>query len=217
VVIAGTQALQSLSTVLCLGAHADDIEIGCGGTLAKLRQLNPRLRVSFIVLSGDGRRVAEARQSVEALKEAGSNVELVVKSFRESYFPYDGGQIKEYFTEVGERLQPDLIFTHYRHDRHQDHRVVSDLTWNTFRDHLILEYEIPKYDGDVGVPNVFVHLDRCTCEQKIDHLQRRFPSQAVKPWFSNETFLAMLRLRGIEGRSPGGFAEAFYARKLILA
>jgi LmbE family N-acetylglucosaminyl deacetylase len=217
VVITGIQALQSLSNVLCLGAHADDIEIGCGGTLLKFRELNPCMKLSFIVLSGDNIRVDEAWQSVEAFRGGGSNVELEVKSFRESYFPYEGAEIKDYFNEVGERLRPDLIFTHYRYDRHQDHRVVSDLTWNTFRDHLILEYEIPKYDGDVGAPNVFVHLDRCTCEEKIDHLHRRFPSQTAKPWFSNETFVSMLRLRGIEGKSPDGYAEAFYARKLILA
>jgi LmbE family N-acetylglucosaminyl deacetylase len=217
VFIAATQALQSLSSVLCLGAHADDIEIGCAGTLLKLRQLNPQIELTFVVLSGNDRRVDEARESVEALTDGGGNIDLVVKSFRESYFPYDGAAIKDFFNELGERLRPDLVFTHYRDDRHQDHRVVSDLTWNTFRDHLILEYEIPKYDGDIGVPNVFVHLDRCTCERKVDHLQRRFVSQAEKPWFSSDTFLSMLRLRGIEGKSPDGYAEAFYARKLILA
>jgi LmbE family N-acetylglucosaminyl deacetylase len=217
VVIAGAQGFESFSTVLCLGAHADDIEIGCGGTLLKLRRLNPRLNVKFIVFSGDAGRADEARRSVEALAGNGNGVELVVQSFRDGYFPYEGARIKDYFNELGERMSPDLIFTHYRQDLHQDHRVVSDLTWNTFRDHLILEYEIAKYDGDVGTPNVFVHLDQCTCDQKIDQLHRAFSSQEAKPWFSRETFLSTLRLRGIESRSPDGYAEAFYGRKLILA
>jgi LmbE family N-acetylglucosaminyl deacetylase len=214
VLIAGAETLQSLSTVLCLGAHSDDIELGCGGTILKLQRLNPRLNVKFIVFSADEERASEARQSVQSLV-GDDNVELVVKSFRESYFAYDA-RIKDYFNELGEGARPDLIFTHYRHDLHQDHRIVSELTWNTFRDHLILEYEIPKYDGDLGVPNVFVHLDQCLCEQKIDHLQRCFRSQRVKPWFSRETFTATLRLRGIESKSPEGYAEGFYGRKLVL-
>lgn len=214
---AGTPGLQSVSTVLCLGAHSDDIEIGCGGTLLKLRRLNPRLSLKFIVFSGDAGRADEARRSVEALAGNGNGVELAVQSFRDGYFPYEGARIKDYFNELAGGVRPDLIFTHYRNDLHQDHRVISELTWNTFRDHLILEYEIPKYDGDVGTPNVFVHLDQCTCEQKIDQLHRSFSSQVAKPWFSRETFLSTLRLRGIESRSPDGYAEAFYGRKLILA
>jgi len=217
VVIAGAQGFESVSTVLCLGAHSDDIEIGCGGTLLKLRRINPRLHVKFIVFSGDDSRAGEARRSVQALTGNGNGVELVVHSFRDGYFPYEGARIKDSFNELADTVRPDLIFTHYRQDLHQDHRVVSELTWNTFRDHLILEYEIPKYDGDVGSPNVFVHLDQCTCEQKIDQLQRSFSSQAAKPWFSRETFLSTLRLRGIESRAPDGYAEAFYGRKLILA
>lgn len=215
--IAGALGFDSVSTVLCLGAHSDDIEIGCGGTLLKLRRINPRLNVKFIVFSGDDSRASEARRSVQALTGNGTGVELVVHSFRDGYFPYEGARIKDSFNELADTVRPDLIFTHYRQDLHQDHRVVSELTWNTFRDHLILEYEIPKYDGDVGSPNVFVHLDQCTCEQKIDQLQRSFSSQAAKPWFSRETFLSTLRLRGIESRAPDGYAEAFYGRKLILA
>jgi LmbE family N-acetylglucosaminyl deacetylase len=214
--IAGAQALQSVSKVLCLGAHSDDIELGCAGTLLKLRRLNPLLSVTFIVFSANGDRIREARDSVEALMQGAGKVEVAVESFRECYFAYEAG-IKDYFNELAERARPDLVFTHYRHDLHQDHRAISELTWNTFRDHLILEYEIPKYDGDLGAPNVFVHLERSICEQKVDHLMRCFRSQDAKPWFSRETFMATLRLRGIESRSPEGFAEGFYGRKVVLA
>jgi LmbE family N-acetylglucosaminyl deacetylase len=218
VIIAGTQALQSLSTVLCLGAHADDIEIGCGGTLLKLRQLNPGVKVRLVVFSANEARACEARQGAEAFGPgAADDDDLIIKDFRESYFPYHGSEIKEYFDHLGETATPGLIFTHYRHDLHQDHRIISDLTWNTFRDHLILEYEIPKYDGDLGTPNIFVQLDDLTCQRKIDLLHSCFPSQATKPWFSRETFLATLRLRGIESRAREGYAEAFHGRKLILA
>jgi LmbE family N-acetylglucosaminyl deacetylase len=217
VIIAGMQALQSLSTVLCLGAHADDIEIGCGGTLLKLRQVNPSVKVRLVVFSANAVRSSEARQGAQAFGSGTPDDDLVIKDFRESYFPYEGKEIKEYFDQLGRTTTPSLIFTHYRHDRHQDHRIISDLTWNTFRDHLILEYEIPKYDGDLGVPNVFVQLDDLTCQRKIDLLHACFPSQATKPWFSRETFLATLRLRGIESKASGGYAEAFHGRKLLLA
>ena len=214
--VAATPLLHAVSAVLCLGAHPDDIEIGCGGTLAKLRSLNPRLEVTFVVFSADETRAGEARESAASF--AGDrDIELIVKSFRESYFTYEGAEIKDYFNELAERRRPDVVFTHYRHDRHQDHRLLSDLTWNTFREHVILEYEIPKYDGDVGVPNAFVPLNRSICDTKITQLERCFGSQTAKPWFSRETFMATLRLRGIECRSPGGYAEAFYARKLVLA
>lgn len=214
--IAGSRPIHSVTSVLCLGAHADDIEIGCGGTLLKLRTLNPALDVTVVVLSGDEPRLDEARRSAAALP-GDRRVEFIAQSFRDSYFPYCGAELKDCFNQLARGRRPDVIFTHARHDLHQDHRLVSDLTWNAFRDHLILEYEIPKYDGDLGSPNTFVALDRATCDRKIEHLRSCFPTQADKPWFSSETFIATLRLRGVECRSPDGYAEGFYARKLILA
>jgi LmbE family N-acetylglucosaminyl deacetylase len=207
----------SVSSILCLGAHADDIEIGCGGFLLRLLQMNPGVRVTWVVLSGHDDRATEARLSAERVLKGAANVDVLVKELREGYFPYVGLQVKEVFDALGREVAPDLVLTHYGHDLHQDHRVVCELTWNTFRDHLILEYEIPKYDGDLGSPNVFMQLDAATCERKIDHLLEAFPSQRSKPWFTRETFWATLRLRGIECRSRTGFAEGFFCRKLVLA
>jgi LmbE family N-acetylglucosaminyl deacetylase len=202
--------------IVCLGAHADDIEIGAGATIMKLLNLFPATEVHWVVLSANDRREAEARTSAEAfLKEAGE-AEVSFGGFRESYFPYLGAEIKEYFDKLGAGGRPDLIFTHARDDKHQDHRLVCELTWNTWRDHLILEYEIPKYDGDLGTPNLFVALDDDLCKRKIEILLRAFVSQADKHWFSEDTFRALLRLRGIESRSATGWAEAFYVRKLLL-
>lgn len=206
----------SVSTVLCLGAHADDIEIGCGGFLLRLLQMNPGVEVTWVVLTGSEDRGTEARLSAEHVLQGAATVEILVKNFRERYLLYVGAELKEEFDALGRQLAPDLILTHYRHDLHQDHRMVCELTWNTFRDHLILEYEIPKYDGDLASPNLFVQLDNSTCERKVDHLMKSFPSQRSKPWFTEETFWATLRLRGIECRSRTGFAEAFYCRKLVL-
>jgi LmbE family N-acetylglucosaminyl deacetylase len=207
----------SLSRVLCLGAHADDIEIGCGGTVVKLIEANPNVHVDWIVFSANEARAAEAQASARALLSGATSANVRVESFRESYFPYVGSEIKEYFDALGATLQPDIVFTHSGADLHQDHRLLSELTWNTFRNHLILEYEIPKYDGDLGRPNVFVHLARAISERKLDHLMEAFPSQREKHWFSRDTFLSTLRLRGIESGSPDGHAEAFYCRKLVLA
>lgn len=203
--------------LLALGAHADDIEIGCGGTILKLIEANPGLHVDWIVLSANPTRADEARASARTLLRAAGSANVRVESFRESYFPYIGSEIKEYFDTLGATLRPDVVFTHSGADLHQDHRLLSELTWNTFRNHLILEYEIPKYDGDLGRPNVFVHLARAVSERKLDHLMEAFPSQHEKHWFSRDTFLSTLRLRGIESGSPDGHAEAFYCRKLVLA
>jgi len=206
----------SLSRVLCLGAHCDDIEIGCGGTVLKLLEANPSVHVDWIVFSSTPERAAEAEESARALLgDASANV--VVKDFKERYFPYLGGEIKEYFDELGATLSPDVVFTHSAADSHQDHRVLSELAWNTFRNHLILEYEITKYDGDLGRPNAFVHLEDAHCERKLSHLMEAFPSQRSKHWFSRDTFSSTLRLRGIESGSPSGHAEGFYCRKLVLA
>lgn len=208
--------LAGLKHVLCLGAHSDDIEIGCGGTILRLTREVPGLNCVWVVFSGEGERADEGKLSAqEFLKDAGKR-EIIVKDFRSSFFPFQGQEIKEFFEELKEMIQPDLIFTHYREDRHQDHRVLSDLTWNTFRDHLILEYEIPKFDGDLGQPNTFVPLAEATCRHKADSICRFFESQSSKHWFTPDTFLSLSRLRGIECASPTKYAEAFYGRKTVL-
>ena len=201
-------------TILCLGSHSDDIEIGCGGSILRLIQEDPYLRFYWVVLGAQGMREAEARTSAGAFLEGASHAEVVVKGFRDGFFPYHGGAVKEYFEELKKELTPDIIFTHYRHDLHQDHRLINELTWNTWRDHLILEYEIPKYDGDFGVPNFFIHLDESICDRKVELLMEHFQTQENKHWFSSDTFLSVLRLRGIESKSPGRYAEAFYGRKI---
>lgn len=200
--------------ILCLGAHSDDIEIGCGGTILQLLARHRNAEVHWVVFSGEGDREREARRSARLFLKGAGQATVLVKGFRDGFFPYVGAEIKAFFEELKPDLEPDVVFTHYRADRHQDHRVISDLTWNTFRSHFVLEYEIPKYDGDLGSPNCFVALDESTCRQKIRHLLTAFPTQKDKRWFSNETFRGLLRLRGIEVGSLA--AEAFYARKLLL-
>jgi LmbE family N-acetylglucosaminyl deacetylase len=200
--------------VLCLGAHSDDIEIGCGGTILKLIEAYPHLELTWVVFSASGERAREASESAAALLEPLVQKQIIIKAFRDGFFPYDGGEIKEFFEQMKGEISPDLIFTHYRHDLHQDHCLINSLTWNTFRDHLILEYEIPKYDGDLGVPNFYVDLDQSICERKVEHILTHFRSQHSKDWFSQETFLSVLRLRGVESRSS--YTEAFYCRKLII-
>ncbi len=204
------------TNILCLGAHSDDIEIGCGGTILALLQTFGRVSVHWIVLAANQERAAEARMSAEKFLDGTESKTTVVKGFRDSFFPSHLAEIKDYFEELRKQVSPDLIFTHFRHDLHQDHRVVSELTWNTFRDHLILEYEIPKYDGDLASPNFFVPLEESVCNKKIQNILECFPSQRGNHWFDKETFLAILRLRGIESNAPSKFAEAFYSRKMVL-
>ena len=201
--------------VLCLGAHADDIEIGCGGTVLYLRGALPRVKFYWVVLSTPGPRREEALKAAE-LFAGGCEKEVVLEDYRDGFLPYSGGQVKDFFEQMKGQVNPDLIFVPWRGDAHQDHRLLAELAWNTFRDHLILEYEIPKYDGDMGRPNVFVPLEASVCEYKVDHLLKAFKSQRAKPWFERETFLGLMRIRGMESNSPSGYAEAFYARKLIL-
>jgi LmbE family N-acetylglucosaminyl deacetylase len=206
-----------LRTILCLGAHADDIEIGCGGTLLTLLAACPSLHLHWVVLSADERRATEARQSaLRFLGAAAAQARIQVEGFRDTFFPYQGAEIKEFFQTLSAHVEPDLIFTHRREDLHQDHRLVAELTWNTFRRHLVLEYEIPKYDGDLGQPNVFLPLAENVARTKVEHLLQAFPSQRAKPWFVAETFWSLLRLRGLEAGSPHPFAEAFHGRKLTL-
>lgn len=208
---------RELRTLLCLGAHCDDIEIGCGGTVLRLCEHNPELRVHWVVLSSSAVRASEARRSADLFLSGVKHREIVIKEFRNSYFPFIGAQIKEFFEELKQRVAPDLVLTHTRRDLHQDHRLTCELTWNTFRDHLILEYEIPKYDGDLGTPNTFIPIEPRHCNAKIEHLLESFPSQRDKHWFTRETFLALMRLRGMESNAPGGYAEAFYCHKAVLA
>jgi LmbE family N-acetylglucosaminyl deacetylase len=202
--------------ILCLGAHSDDIEIGCGGTLLKLIEQLPELEVYWVVFSATGYRQEEALASANTFLENVSKKDIVIKDFRERFFPYIGLEIKEFFDQLSKDFSPDLILTHYRNDLHQDHRLISELTWNAFRNHMILEYEIPKYDGDLGNPNFFVHLDEAIYQRKVSYLMQHFKTQFNKQWFDEETFSSILRLRGIESNAPDKYAEAFYCRKAIL-
>jgi LmbE family N-acetylglucosaminyl deacetylase len=199
--------------VLVIGCHADDIEIGCGGTLLWLMRRYPSLHVTWVVLAAQGIRAEEAKASAEAfLVDAGSS-DVRVLAHRESFLPYEGPKVKESFEGL-KGTEPDLVFTHTRADLHQDHRLACELTWNTFRDHLILEYEIPKYDGDFGTPNLFVALDDSIVADKLRLLHAHFPSQAERHWFDDEVFRGLMRLRGMESGSR--YAEAFTCRKAVV-
>jgi LmbE family N-acetylglucosaminyl deacetylase len=202
--------------LLCLGAHCDDIEIGCGGTILKLATAGRQIEVWWIVFSSDERRKQEALKSAEQFLGNVSNTKVIIHRLRDGFFPYVGAELKERFEQLKADSSPDLILTHYRHDLHQDHRLVSELTWNTFRHQLILEYEVPKYDGDFGSPNVFVPLDESICRRKIDAILDAYQSQREKHWFSRDLFSAILRLRGMEANACSGYAEGFYCRKAVL-
>lgn len=208
------QSTESLK-ILCLGAHSDDIEIGCGATLIELADRMPRPEFRWVVWSACGDRAREAELGARAFLGQASQEETQFYGFRDGYFPSQFAEIKDAFEALSRDFRPDVVFTHYRNDRHQDHRVISDLTWNTFRNHVILEYEIPKWDGDLGQPNYYIPITRETGERKIKSLMDVFQTQRSKDWFSQETFTSMLRLRGIESRADEGFAEAFHARKVV--
>jgi LmbE family N-acetylglucosaminyl deacetylase len=203
-------------TILCLGAHSDDIEIGCGGTVLKLAEQYPRATFHWVVFSATGTRETEARRGAALFVGPDRLKEPSLQAFPDGFLPFVGADVKAVFEKLKQTVSPDLIFTHNRKDAHQDHRLLAELTWNTFRDHLILEYEIPKYDGDMGQPAVFVPLSTETCQKKISHLMDAFKSQQNKRWFQQDTFLSLLRLRGMECNAPSGYAEAFYCRKLVL-
>jgi LmbE family N-acetylglucosaminyl deacetylase len=203
--------------VLCLGSHSDDVEIGCGGTILRLSEEYPCCKFQWVVLSATEEREVEARCAAELF--AGSarlSGPPIVKHFPDGFLPFVGAEVKAVFEELKGIVSPDLIFCPSRTDAHQDHRLIGELTWNTFRNHLILEYEIPKYDGDMGQPSVFVPLSAVQYRQKVDCLMEAFPSQHAKPWFEPQTFLSLMRLRGMECNAPSGYAEAFYCRKLVL-
>jgi LmbE family N-acetylglucosaminyl deacetylase len=201
--------------VLCLGAHADDIEIGCGGTILLLKRSLPQVRLHSVVFSAGGQRGQEARKAA-ARFGCGCETRAIFKEYRDGFFPYDGGEIKDTFEEMKTQANPDLIFTHWRGDAHQDHRLIHELTWNTYRNHLILEYEIPKYDGDFGRPNLFIPLEKDDCERKVDFLFEAFESQRTKRWFDRDVFLGLMRLRGMESNSHTGYAEAFHSPKAVI-
>jgi LmbE family N-acetylglucosaminyl deacetylase len=206
----------SVRRILCLGAHSDDIEIGMGGTLLTLAGQIPDLEICWVVFSAPGPRAEEARRSADDFLGNVARKDIRIGSFRESYFPSDWPAIKDWFEEIKTKFDPEVVFTHYRDDRHQDHRVLSDLAWNTFRNHLILEYEILKYDGDLGHPSVFMPLSEQICTRKIELLLKHFKTQSTRHWFTSDTFEAMHRIRGIECASATGCAEAFHCRKLVL-
>jgi len=203
--------------ILCLGSHCDDIEIGCGGTLLSMLQESRDAEVHWVVFSSDPGREKEARSSANIFLECARRKTVTIEKFRNGYFPYTGGEIKDYFEGVKERFAPDVIFTHYRMDLHQDHRTISELTWNTFRSHLILEYEVPKYDGDFGTPNFFVPLGTSTCHRKVSNILNTFRTQGDKHWLTEDLLYSTLRIRGMECASPTKYAEAFYCRKISLA
>jgi LmbE family N-acetylglucosaminyl deacetylase len=201
--------------ILCLGAHSDDIEIGCGGAILRLAQQYPNCLFHWVVFSALGVRAAEAQRGATFFVGKNAVQGPLLKEFQDGFMPFMGREVKAVFEEL-KSISPDLIFTHGYKDAHQDHRLISELTWNTFRDHFILEYEIPKYDGDLGHPNLFVPVGYEVCEQKVRYLMEAFESQRSKRWFQPETFFGLMRLRGMECNAPSGYAEAFYCRKLVL-
>jgi LmbE family N-acetylglucosaminyl deacetylase len=203
--------------VLCLGAHSDDIEIGCGGTVLKLAgQYQKYIEVRWVVFSASDERKKEAIDSANSFLAQVERKHIITYKHRDGFFPYTAIEIKESFEEMKKDFRPDIVFTHYRDDRHQDHRLISDLTWNTFRNHLILEYEIPKYDGDFGSPNFFVSLNDDVCKKKNELIIKYFQTQKEKHWLTEETLNSVLRLRGIESGRDSRYAEGFYCRKISL-
>jgi LmbE family N-acetylglucosaminyl deacetylase len=208
-------SFDKLKKILCIGAHSDDVEIGCGGTILHLLQKNPSLEIYWLVLCSNPLRAKEARKSAAWFLKRAHKKNIIIKSFRDGFLPYAGGEVKDCFEELKRLFQPDLIFTHFRHDLHQDHRFLCELAWNTWRSHLILEYEIPKYDADLRSPNFFVPLTKSQCNAKVRALVKFFGSQRNKHWFSEDLFFSLLRIRGIESNSPTQFAEGFHCRKLV--
>jgi len=208
--------LSQAKSILCLGAHSDDIEIGLGGTLLRWLREYPGLHVHWVVFSGSAEREREARASAALFVKNAASHKIVIGSFRDSYFPFQGAEVKGFVESIRQEVQPDIVFTHRLEDAHQDHRLLAELAWCAFRNHLILEYEIPKYEGDLGRPNVYVPLSQATVDQKVANLLAAFPTQREKPWFTPDTFTALMRIRGVECHAPERYAEAFYCRKLVI-
>lgn len=210
-----TEARDRPLRILCLGAHCDDIEIGCGATLRRLIARENGTEIAWHVFSSSPVRAAEAEASAAKFLDGATSTHVDIQSFRNGYFPYTAAEIKDYFETLKSGLKPDIVFTHYGNDRHQDHRTISELTWNTFRNHQILEYEIAKYDGDLGAPNFFTPVNTADANFKVTTILECFSTQSSKQWFDERTFYALMRLRGVECNSESGYAEAFYARKTV--
>jgi LmbE family N-acetylglucosaminyl deacetylase len=202
--------------ILCIGAHSDDIEIGCGGTVLTWLASNPAVEVTWVVLSAQGARAPEARRSAGAFLKRSTAHRIFLAEFRDGFFPAQYPEVKSFFESLKGQVNPDIVLTHWMEDRHQDHRLAAELTWNTWRNHVLLEYEIPKYEGDLGQPNAYVAVPSSLARRKVNHLSRYFLSQRGKDWFVADNFLALMRVRGMECRSASGFAEAFHARKLVI-
>ena len=202
--------------ILCLGAHADDIEIGCGGTILKIAEEFPQAQFHWVVFSAEGQRANEAQRSAESFLSNIASKIIDIQAFRDSYFPFVGAAIKDHFVILKKAFDPDIIFTHSTRDAHQDHRLIGELTWNAFRNNLILEYEIAKYDADLGIPNLYVHLIEKLVQKKISNICRLFKSQSEKEWFGEESFRSLMRIRGLESNSPSNYSEAFYCRKMVV-
>ena len=207
--------LNDLQSVLVIGSHPDDIEIGCGGTLLRLLSEQP-VHVHWVTLSGAGQRRDEAQAGADRILRQSKTKRVAIEDFRDAFFPASYAEIKEYFVRLRQDFSPDVVFTHRREDLHQDHRLVAELTWNAFRDHLIFEYEIPKYEADLGQPNVYVALDEAQCTSKVNAIMESFPSQHGKSWFNEDTFWSMMRIRGVEADMNTKYAEAFHCRKMVL-
>jgi LmbE family N-acetylglucosaminyl deacetylase len=214
--VLNVSAIESPRRVLAIGCHADDIEIGCGGTLLTMTRADPQIEIHWLVLAAPGSRGDEAKASAAAFLSGVESSRVEVHDFRDGFLPYIGADVKDVFESLKARVDPQLVFTHAGYDFHQDHRLACELTWNTFRNHLILEYEIPKVDGDLGRPNVFVPLTAAIAEEKLALIEKHFPSQSGKHWFDRDTFLGLMRLRGLEAVAPERYAEAFTCRKLSL-
>lgn len=203
--------------LLCVGAHSDDLEIGCGGTLLAWLAAPRPIEITWVVVSAHGERSTEARRSARTLLRRAASLEIVLGNFRDGHMPSQYTEVKAFLETLKSTVSPHVVLSHRLEDRHQDHRLLGELAWNTWRDHLILEYEIAKYEGDLGLPNLYVPLSRSQAQRKARHLVRYFGSQRSKSWFHPENFMALARLRGIECRAPSGYAEAFHARKMVLA
>lgn len=214
--LAFSDHIRSLKSALFLGAHCDDIEIGCGGTILHLLEAHPDMEMIWIVFSSNDARAKEAEASFEKFVGSLQEKTIEINAFQNGFFPYIGSSIKDYFEELKGRVQPDVIFSHYGEDLHQDHRLIAELTWNTFRDHWILEYEVPKYDGGLQSPNIFVPISADQAQRKSELLESCYKTQKKRPWFTASTFEGLSRLRGVECNSESGYAEAFYSRKTLL-
>lgn len=202
--------------LLCIGAHSDDIEIGCGGAILTWLDSLPNVEVTWVVLNGGAKRAAEARRSARELLRRAARLRIVFGGFRDGFLPGQYLKAKAFFESLKRGAGPDLILTHHLQDRHQDHRLAAELTWNTWRNHLIFEYEIPKYEGDLAQPNAYIPVSEDLARRKVAHIKRYFASQRNKDWFLADNFLALMRIRGIECRATSGYAEAFHVRKFVL-